>query len=338
MTRGQIGDAAEHAQRRASRQKRLDLKKIAIRWGPLLTLIVLCVIISILNQRFLSVRNFQAIAKQGGMLLIMALGVSFVIMMCCIDLSIEGLMAMSSVIVGFLVLNSRTGLNLGLLGVLGAVLVSTFMGFINGWIHARGRIPSFMVTLGMWSIGLGLATWLYGGYAARILDPNVPAAAQGRIGGVPNLAIIATVVFLIALFIERYTRLGRYIFAIGGGEDLAKLSGVPVEKYKILVFTLAGCFFGIGGVLNAARIGAGSALVGDYLFPAITSVVVGGTALTGGLGGVVQTLVGTLIVIVISNGMVLLGVNDFIQLTVHGCIITVAVILTLDRATIPIIK
>lgn len=319
-----------------SRRRRLT--QLAIKWGPLLTLVVLCVAITILNPRFMTVRNFQAIAKQTSILLILSMGSCFVILMGCIDLSIEGLMAISSVIVSFLVLNSRTELDWGLLGILVAVVASTFMGFANGVIYTKVRIPSFMVTLGMLSIGTGLATWLYGGYAIRILDPVLSAWAKGYVAGIPRLAIVAAVLFFFGIFIERYTRLGRYAFAIGGGEDLAQLSGVPLDKYKIIIFTLAGFFYGVGGVLNAARIGAGTARVGEYLFMAITSVVLGGTALTGGVGGIIQTLIGALIVTVITNGMILLDIHDYIQMSVHGAIVTVAVILTLDRAKIPVIK
>jgi ribose transport system permease protein len=147
------------------------------------------------------------------------------------------------------------------------------------------------------------------------------------------------VMVLLGLFIERYTRLGRYIFAIGGAEDRAKLVGIPITRYKVLAFTVAGLFIGIGGVLNASRNGAGLASAGiGQTFAAITAVAVGGTALTGGNGGVLQTLVGAIIVTVISNGMVLAGVNSLVQMAVQGFIITVAVLLTLDRSKLPFIK
>jgi len=143
----------------------------------------------------------------------------------------------------------------------------------------------------------------------------------------------------LGLFLERFTRFGRYIFAIGGAEDRAKLAGVPIDRYKIMAFTVAGFFFGVGGVLNTARIGAGTSTAGlNQLFAAITAVVVGGTALTGGTGGVLQTLIGALIVVVLGNGMVLAGVHNFAQLAVQGVIITVAVILTLDRSKLPFVK
>jgi ribose transport system permease protein len=163
--------------------------------------------------------------------------------------------------------------------------------------------------------------------------------ARGTTGPIPNLAFFGLAMFLLGLFLERFTRFGRYIFAIGGAEDRAKLAGVPIYRYKLLAFTVAGFFFGVGGVLNTARIGAGTSTAGlNQLFAAITAVVVGGTALTGGTGGVLQTLIGALIVVVIGNGMLLAGVPSTAQLAVQGVIITVAVILTLDRSKLPFVK
>ena len=339
MSSNRTGDFADERHGISSRLKQLNLSTIAVKWGPLLTLILLCIVISILSPSFLSARNFRAVAKQASMLLIVAMGPTFVIVMGCIDLSIEGLMAVGSVFVGILVLNDRTNMDLGLLGIFIAVAICTFLGFLNGFIHAKGRIPSFMVTLGMLFIGIGLGTWVFGGYPIRIHDELlVKTLGRGVSWGIPNLAFVAAVLFLICLFIERHTRVGRYAFAIGGGEDLARLSGVPVDRYKIIIFTLDGCLLGIAGVLIAGRLGVAAAEVGDFLFPAITSIVVGGTALTGGVGGVLQTLVGALIVAIITSGMILLDVHPYVQLTVQGIIVTGAVILTLDRAKIPIIK
>ena len=316
--------------------------------GPLLILIGLCIMITLITPRFFSATNLAGVARQSAILLIAALGVSLVIMMGGIDLSVEGIMALSSVIASLLVASVKpeTGalklapnFDLGFLGILVAVGVATLMGLINGILHTRLRIPSFMVTLGMLSVGIGLATWLSGGIDVRVLDPFLRGLARDSIGPIPNLAVFGLVVFFVALFLERYTRFGRYIRAIGGAEDRAKLVGIPVDRYKVLAFTIAGLFYGIAGVLSTGRVGAGTPNIGQgQLFAAITAVVVGGTALTGGTGGVVQTLIGALIVIVISNGMIMVGVNNWIQLAVQGVIITIAVALTMDRKKIPIIK
>jgi ribose transport system permease protein len=196
-----------------------------------------------------------------------------------------------------------------------------------------------MSTLGMMYIGLGLGTWLSGGQNLPIRDPIILSWTRESIGPLPNLTLIGIVMILLGLLIENYTRLGRYITAIGGAEDRAKLVGIPITRYKILAFTVAGFFIGVGGVLNASRNGAGLASAGvGQTFAAITAVAVGGTALTGGTGGVLQTLIGAIIVTVINNGMVLAGVNNLVQMAVQGVIITIAVILTLDRSKLPFVK
>jgi ribose transport system permease protein len=318
---------------------RLRRRHIPAVVGPLVILILLCIVIGIVSPRFLSPTNIANLARQSSILLILALGVSFIIVMGAIDLSVEGIMAISSVVVASLVLSIRQQNSWGIFGVLIAVALAMLMGFFNGVLNTKLRIPSFMVTLGMLSVGIGLATFLSGGIDLRILEPMVKSWSNDYTGPIPNLAFFAGALFFIALFLEKYTRFGRYIRAIGGAEDRAKLVGIPVDRYKILAFTIAGFFYGIGGVLSTGRVGAGTSTVGQgQLFAAITAVVVGGTALTGGTGGVVQTLIGALIVTVISNGMIMVGVNNWIQLAVQGVIITIAVTLTMDRKKIPIIK
>ena len=307
--------------------------------GPLLVLIVLVVGITIINPRFLSPVNISNLLRQSSILLIVALGETYIILMGGIDLSIEGVMALTSVIIGLLAENYFNTNDYGILAVLIALLAGALMGFLNGVFHTKLRIPSFMATLGMMYVGLGLATWLSNGMNLPILDTMILSWARGNVGPIPNLTFFGLVVFFIAFFIERYTRFGRYVLAIGGAEDRARLSGIPIDKYKILAFTLCGFFVGLGGVLNSARIGAGAANSGlNQLFAAITAVVVGGTALSGGTGGVLGTLIGALIVTVIANGMLLAGVPSFVQPAVQGVIITIGVILTIDRSKLPFIK
>jgi ribose transport system permease protein len=179
---------------------------------------------------------------------------------------------------------------------------------------------------------VGLATLVLGGTSARVLDPAIRGLALTRLWNCPLAVWISLGVLLVAWFIERFTTLGRHTFAVGGAEDLALLSGIAVRRVKLAVFTLAGVFYGIGGVLAAAQLGQGNATIGDgRLFSTITSVVVGGTALTGGAGGTLNTLVGVLIIAVIGNGMILLGISPNMQQAVQGMIIIVAVALSMDR-------
>jgi len=294
---------------------------------------------SLLTPRFLTMSNLRDIVAQSSIPLILAIGLTFVIIAGMIDLSVEGVMAVSAVAVSLLVLNNRNDLDLGLIGVAIAVGVGGLMGLLNGLFHVWLRIPSFMVTLGMWSVGAGVATILYKGMPVAVMDPMVRNWVLGTTLGFSNLVLFALAVLAIGWFIQRFTRMGRYAYVIGGSEEIARLSGVPLGRYKIALFTFAGLCSGLGGVLIAARLGQGTSNVGaGTLFAAVTAVVVGGTALSGGTGGVLQTLVGVLFVTSLNNGMILLGIDPFVQQSVQGVLIVVAVSLTMDRKRVPIIK
>jgi len=306
---------------------------------PVLALVVLSLCITFVNPQFFTLKNGVIIGKQSSILLIAALGETFVILAGGIDLSVLGIMSMSSLTLSLLVLNAKTPYNLGLLAVPIALLVGGGFGFCNGLLNTKTKIPSFMVTLGTGYVGSGLAVIIYKGRPVRIFDTTIRVLALGNIGGFPNIFIIAIVGLISAIFLSKYTRIGRYIYGMGGDESRLKLVGVNVEKYKILMFTLAGFFFGVAGVLTAVRVGAGTAKIDPlFLLYVIAAVVIGGTALTGGTGGPLQTLVGTLILTVLSNGMVLMHANPFIQDAIIGAVTIMAVTFTLDRSKIPIIK
>ena len=177
--------------------------------------------------------------------------------------------------------------------------------------------------------------------ATRINDPFIRGLAITRdpLIGLPWGVWVALACLIIALIIQNYTRLGRYIFALGGGEELAGLSGISVTRVRIAAFTIAGVFYAVGGILAAAQLGLGNAQIGNgRLFTTVTAVVVGGTALSGGQGSVLQTLVGVLIVVVLSNGMVLMGVPPSVQIGVQGLMIIAAVALSIDRKLMRIVK
>lgn len=313
--------------------------QIVTQLGPLFALVAVSLIFSALNPRFATLDNVRGIVAQSAIPLVLSIGLTFVILAGAIDLSIEGIMAVSAVVVSFLVANPRTSFDLGLLGVVIAVAVGGLLGLANGVIHVGLRVPSFMVTLGMWSIGVGAATVLYGGFPVPVRDPMVRSWALERTLGFSNLALFGLGTLAVGYVIQRFTRLGRSAYVIGGNEELAALSGVAIARSKVMIFTFAGLCSGLGGVLTAARIGQGTANVGaGTLFAAVTAVVVGGTALTGGNGGVPQTLIGVLFVSTLSNGMILIGIHPYVQQAVQGVLIIVAVALTMDRRRVRIIK
>ena len=308
-------------------------------WAPLIVLAVLCAIVAAINPNFLTFGNFVRITQTAAIPLVLGIGATFIIVMGSIDLSVEGILTCSAVILSMLVLNGANANDTGLLGVLAVLAVGAAIGFINGVIHVRLRIPSFMTTLGTWFIGVGVANALLGGMAVRITDPTIRGLAVTRFLGFPWGVWLALACLIVAVVIQNHTRFGRYLFALGGGEDLAALSGIPVARVRIAAFTLAGVFYAIGGILVAAQLGLGNAQIGNgRLFTTITAVVVGGTSLMGGEGGVLQTLVGVLIVVVLANGMVLMGVPSSVQIGVQGLMIIAAVAASIDRRKLRVVK
>jgi ribose transport system permease protein len=302
-------------------------------------LVLLCGVISIINPNFLSFGNLVRISQASMIPLVLGLGATFIILMGSIDLSVEGVLTLSAVIISMLVANGANGNDYGLLAVVFVLAVGALFGLVNGVIHTRLKVPSFMTTLGIWFVGVGAANALLGGMAIRIQSPLIRGLAIERFLGFPWGVWLALFCLLVALVIQNYTRLGRHIYALGGGEELAALSGISVIRVRIMAFTLAGVFYAIGGILAAAQLGLGNAQIGNgRLFTTVTAVVVGGTALSGGQGSVLQTLVGVLIVIVLSNGMVLMGVPPSVQIGVQGLMIILAVALSIDRKLMRIVK
>jgi ribose transport system permease protein len=308
-------------------------------FAPVLVLVALCVLIALANPNFIEPRNLIRIANAASVPLTLAMGTTFIILLGSIDLSVEGAVAVAATTVVLLAANDANANNFGWWAVLAAICASGFMGFISGNIQTGLRIPSFMATLGAWFIGLGVSTYLLGGSAVRLMDPALRGLALTRFLDLPLSVWIALAALAAAIFIQYFTRLGLHMMAIGGGEDLAELSGVDSRRVRIAAFTIAGLFYGVAGVLAAAQLGRSDAVIGDgRLFAAVTAVVVGGTALTGGEGGVINTLVGVLIVAILGNGMVLLGISPYIQQTVQGLMIIAAVALSLDRLRLRIVK
>jgi ribose transport system permease protein len=304
-----------------------------------MVLILLCIIITFINPNFMTFGNLVRISQSAMIPLVLGIGATFIILMGSIDLSVEGVLTLGAVMLSMLVLNGANANDYGIIGVFIVLLTGAAVGFINGVIHVRLKVPSFMATLGTWFIGVGIANALLGGMATRINDPWIRGLAIERFLGFPWGVWLALFCLAVALVIQNYTRLGRYIYALGGGEELAALSGISTARVRITTFTLAGVFYAVGGILAAAQLGLGNAQIGNgRLFTTITAVVVGGTALSGGQGSVLQTLVGVLIVVVLSNGMVLMGVPPSVQIGVQGLMIIAAVALSIDRKLMRIVK
>ena len=297
-------------------------------WGPAAALLALCVVFGMAEPRFATADNLRVIADRAAIPLILAVGMTFVVQQGGIDLSVEGAMAVSSLTMALVVLNSRTGLDLGALGMLLAVLPAFAIGLLSGFAVTRLGVPTVMATLGAWSAALGVAMLLSGGQPPLIRDQAIRLFGLGRTLGVSNLTWIATLVLAFGYLLQHYTRFGRYSLAIGGGENLARIAGLPVARYKVLALGFCGLLAGLAGVLGSARIGLGHVDIGiGQMLATITALVIGGTSLSGGRGGVVHSAIGTLLLAVLANGMIFVGITPELQKAVEGAIILSATLL-----------
>lgn len=294
--------------------------------GPPIALVVVFLVFSVLSSEFRTLGNIQNIMDTASVLAVVTCGITFVLLMGSIDLSAPGIMGASAIAVALLVANNRNDNDLGLAGVLIAVLLAAVLGCVSGLALVLLKVPSFMTTLGVCAIGLGIATLMFGGVQPNISDEVLASLAVDRLLGFSYLTWLAAVCVLFGYLVQRYSRLGRYAYAIGGAEEVLSLSGVRVAPYKVAVFTLAGAFYGLAGVMMTSQLSAGLVQAGKgYDFAAITAAVVGGTLLTGGRGGILHSTVGVLLVTVLTNGLVQIGVSPYWQGGVQGLIVVAAV-------------
>lgn len=309
-------------------------------FGPLTALILVSLVFIVgTGGSFLSLENMQNIMSLSSLLAMTVFGSSLVILMGAIDLSPEGVIALCAVVGGLVMRNERTGMDVGFWAIPLVMMVGAGAGFINGTINTKMKIPSLITTLGMWFATLGVAVIFSGGSTNPILDTRVQVLASERIGGVPYITIVMIGVFVVSLIVEKRTAIGKYIFAIGGNELLARQAGINVERVKVIVFSIAGSFYGMTGFFLVSRLlSANPTISRGLLFPAITATVVGGTALSGGIGGMVNALIGAMTVTVLRSGMVLMNINPYVQGAVNGIVLIVAVTITMDRKKISIIK
>jgi ribose transport system permease protein len=315
------------------------LRTLLRRYSPLLVLLALGVCIGAVNHDFFDPMNLSRIAISAAIPLTIALGGTFVIQLGSIDLSAEGIVAVAAIAVSMLVENSYNDNHFGLWVLAIAVGAGVLLGLANGVLHVFLRIPSFITTLAIGFVATGIGTAVLSGNTIRVSDTALRSISITRSFGLPLSVWIALLALAFAWFVHRHTILGRHTLAIGGGEDLARLNGVRVARIRMAVFALAGAFYGVAGILAVAQYGQGHAMIADgQLFVAITAIVVGGTSLAGGNGSPLNTLIGTLVVVVLANGMVLLGVPPYVQQGIQGVLIIVAVTLALNRSRRRIVK
>jgi len=318
------GDPRAGASRRTW-MRRLRFETI----GLPVALVVLCVFLSVTAPNFATINNVFNILQSASFIGIIAFGMTLVIIAGDIDISVGSAVALGSALLGVLAVNLGLPLWLAVVFVLAE---ATAFGALAGFIRARFRVPSFIVTLALFSALRGLALLITNGFPIGIPDPAFQFLGAGRIGIVPFPAILLIAAFLIFWFISRKTTFGRTVYAIGGNPEAARLSGLKVFRTRILIFAITGLLAGFVGVLQASRLASGNPTIATGLeFDVIAAVIIGGTSLAGGRGTMWGTFLGVLLITVLRNGMVLLGVNPYAQQVFSGAVVLGAVLVSYLR-------
>jgi ribose transport system permease protein len=293
-------------------------------FGTLIGLFVLFVILWILTPHFLTISNLLNIAQQTSINAIIAVGMTFVIITAGIDLSVGSIMAFSGVVLASAL---DAGIPIPVAIIIGLVM-GLLCGLINGILITHGRLPPFISTLGMMSVARGAALLYTDGRPISGFSQEFRFLATGEILHIPTPVVLMVIIYIIAHIILTKTKFGRYTYAIGGNEEAAILSGVRVKFYKSIVYGFCGLLSGLAAIILTARLNSAQPIAGImYELDAIAATVIGGTSLMGGEGRVVGTLIGALIMGVLRNGLNLLGVSSFIQQTVIGAVIIIAVLI-----------
>ena len=308
------------------------------RLQSLIALIILCIILSILTDKFFTVENAMNVLRQAAVNICIATGMTLIVLTAGIDLSVGAVLALCGAVTAGLLKNGLEfpagDLFVGFT-ILGAVLGGLVTGFLLGWFNGvtitKFRVPPFVATLAMLTIARGFTMLYTGGHPISSLGHSYAFIGTGWLLGIPVPVYIAGFVVLLAMFVTQKTKTGRYIYAIGGNEQAAKLSGINITKVKIRVYSIAGALAALGGIIVTSRLDSAQPNAGiNYELDAIAAVVIGGTSLSGGKGTILGTVMGAIIIGVLNNGLVLLNVSPFWQQVVKGAVILLAVII--DKA------
>jgi ribose transport system permease protein len=290
-----------------------------------------------LRSTFLQPSNLMAIVDRIVVIAVIAVGMTMVIVAAGIDLSVGSLIALSGVI-GATVMKQLGGLEASAWAVAAGFLVGTFgcglVGAANGFVITRFKVAPFIVTLSTMMMARGLAFLITGGHSIYQVPASLVWLGQGRSLGIPNTVILLVALYASAHVFMAHTRMGRYIYAVGGNEEAARLSGVPITLVIVLVYAASGLAAGLGGCIQASQINTAAPNLGVmFELYVIAAVVVGGTSLSGGSGHILGTLIGAFIISVIQNGMNILGIESYTQQVVLGAVILGAVLLDKVRAS-----
>lgn len=302
--------------------KKIDLTNMT----PVIALLVLCIVISIAEPAFSSVGNIINILQQVTVIAVIALGVNVVIFTGGIDISVGSVVGLSGIIMGKIIVEGGMS---PVIGVAAALLVGLLCGTFNGIMIVKFKLQPMIATLAMMSMARGAALTIADGQTITGYSDAFRWIGVGEIGEthIPVQIVFMLLIYLLAFYIMRYRKIGRNIYAIGGNEEATRLSGINVDKFKTIAYSISGFCAALASVILVAKLNSAQSLAGqDYEMDAIASCVIGGTSLLGGFGSVWGTFVGALIMIVIRNGLNLLNVSSNLQKLVIGVVILLAVL------------
>lgn len=306
----------------------MNTKKLSLsNMTAVIALAVLCIVLSIVEPAFRSLGNFINILQQVTVIAVIALGVNVVIFTGGIDISVGSVVALAGIVMGKLIVGEGTP---PIIGVLVALLIGAFCGAFNGVMIAKFKLQPMIATLAMMSMARGTALTLADGQTITGYSDGFRWIGIGEVPGtkIPVQIIFMIILYLVAFYIMRYRKFGRYIYSIGGNEEATRLSGIKTDKYKIIAYTISGFCAALASNILVAKLNSAQSTAGlDYEMDAIASCVIGGSSLLGGSGSVWGTFIGAIIMIVIRNGLNLLNVSSNLQKLVIGIVILLAVLL-----------
>ena len=313
---------------KSATENKNSVKDLLVKYKSLIGLLSLVIIVSVLSPTFLTVPNLLNVFRQTSINAVIAAGMTFVILTGGIDLSVGSILAFSGAMAASMLASGNSVLT----ATIAAVAIGALSGFANGLAISKGKLQPFIATLATMTILRGLTMVFTDGKPIGIGTSNYATSfgkiGGGQIAGIPTPAIIMLLVFVICFYILTQTKMGRYVYALGGNEEATKLSGLNTDKIKTYVYTISGTLAAIAGVIVTARLFSAQPNAGSgYELDAIAAVVLGGTSLSGGQGTIIGTIIGALIIGVLNNALNILDVSSYYQMIAKGIVILIAVLL-----------
>jgi ribose transport system permease protein len=311
----------------------IEYRSYLRKFQSLIALLLMVVALSLLSDKFLTVTNMWNVTRQISVNVCISVGMTLVILTGGIDLSVGSILALSGAVAAGLLKN---GVELPMFNLwirytfvgaaLGAILVGSGLGFFNGFMITRFKVPPFVATLAMLTIARGFTMLWTKGFPISGLGRTFAFLGTGWFLGIPAPVWICAIIVAAAVVLTKRTRFGRYVYAVGGNEQAAKLSGLNVNRVKLWVYIISGALAAAGGLITTSRLDSAQPNAGmGYELDSIAAVVIGGTSLSGGKGSILGTVLGALIIGVLNNGLILLDVSPFWQLSIKGFVILLAV-------------